>query len=317
MESDTQVGGIVKSDNRKMRTNKTSSRIFLVTILAIPIIHWLVFWFYVNVQSIALAFMHVRTGEFTWINFKTFWDSLTSPIGNTIGVAVKNTFLFFGLHILVTMPLSLVIAFFLYKRILGYKFFRVMFYMPAIISAVAMTAAFKEFIAPNGPLGRIVKFFGGEIPYEGMLNNFKYATVAIIIYCIWTGFTRDVLLFGGGMSRIPIEVLESAKLEGCGPGNEILKIVLPLIWPTVSTQIVFIFTGMFGAGGPILLLTNGSYNTTTVAFWIFQQVYGDGSVGGSGIYNNVSCAGLCFTLVGVPVILFIKWLMGKVDSVEY
>ena len=303
---------------RRRSTFKREGAIFLTVILAVPIVHWLVFWLYVNVQSIALAFQDPRTGIFTFDNFILLWEDLTNPLTATIGQAVRNTMLFFGLHLLFTMPLSLCIAFFLYKRILGYQFFRIIFYFPAIISSVVMVTTFKNFISPTGPLGKIVEVFGGSLPSQGLLVGFNGTPIiTIMIYCIWTGFTRDVLLFTGGMSRIPVEVLESAKLEGCGPFREILSIVLPMIWPTISTQVIFIFTGMFSAGGPILLLTNGDYGTYTIAFWIFEQVYGDGSIGGTGTYNMVSCAGFCFTLVGLPIIMFVKWLLGRVDAVEY
>lgn len=307
-----------QSERKKSSTFKRDGTIFLMVILAIPILHWLVFWLYVNVQSITLAFQDPRTGVFTFDNFILLWEDLTNPLTSTIGQAFKNTMLFFALHLFVTMPLSLGIAFFLYKRILGYQFFRIIFYFPSIISAVVMVTTFKNFISPTGPLGQIAKLIGWKMPDQGLLVGFDGTpTITIMIYCIWTGFTRDVLLFTGGMSRIPVEVLESAKLEGCGPFREIVSIVLPMIWPTISTQIIFIFTGMFAAGGPILLLTNGDYGTYTVAFWIFKQVYGDGLIGGSGTYNMVSCAGFTFTLIGVPIILFIKWLLGRFESVEY
>jgi ABC-type sugar transport system permease subunit len=306
-----------KGKNQK-KTFKREGTIFLTVILALPVMHWLVFWLYVNVQSIVLAFQDPLTSVPTLDNFVALWNDITNPLTSTIGVALKNTFLFFALHLFATMPISLCIAFFLYKRIMGYKIFRVIFYFPAIISSLIMVTVFRNFISPEGPLGYIVKAFGGSLPEQGLLVGYDGTpTITIMVYCVWTGFTRDVLLFNGGMSRIPTEVLESAKLEGCGPFREIVSIVLPMIWPTVSTQIVFIFTGMFSAGGPILFLTNGSYQTSTIAFWIFTQVYGDGTIGGSGVYNMVSCAGLCFTLIGVPLILFIKWLLGKVDAVEY
>lgn len=306
------------SERKKKSTFKRDGVIFLTVILAVPVLHWLVFWFYVNVQSIVLAFQDPRTGAYTFDNFILLWENLTNPLKSTIGQAVRNTMIFFALHLFLTMPLSLGIAFFLYKRIFGYQFFRIIFYFPAIISSVVMVATFKNFISPTGPLGEIAGWFGIKLPSQGLLVGFDGTPlITIMVYCIWTGFTRDVLLFTGGMSRIPIEVLESAKMEGCGPFREIVSIVLPMIWPTISTQIIFIFTGMFSAGGPILLLTNGDFGTYTVAFWIFEQVYGTGSIGGTGTYNMVSCAGFCFTLVGVPIILFIKWLLGRFESVEY
>ena len=177
--------------------------------------------------------------------------------------------------------------------------------------------AFSEFIDPNGPLGAIMNAFGKPLPAYGLLANETTATSTIVVFCILVGFTSNVLLYSGGMARIPIEILESAKLEGCGPARELVSIVFPLIWPTFSTQIIFTMTGIFNSSGPILLFTNGKYNTSTVSFWIFKQVYGDGNVGGTGAYNLVSCAGLCFTLIGVPLILIARKIVEKIDTVEY
>ena len=180
-----------------------------------------------------------------------------------------------------------------------------------------MVTAFKNFIDPRGPLGAIMKWAGNPLPQEGLLARTSSSIWVIVVYTIWTGFTTDVLLFTGGMARIPTEIIEAAKLDGCGPAREVVSIVLPLIWPTISTQIVLLFTNIFSAGGPVLFLTNGKYETTTIAFWIFTQVYGSGQLGGTGSYNLVSCTGMSFTLISVPLILGIRKLMSKVDAVEY
>ena len=97
------------------------------------------------------------------------------------------------------------------------------------------------------------------------------------------------LLFQGAMARIPTDVLEAARLDGCRVGSELIHIVFPLILPTVSTQIMLLMTGLFNASGPILLLTNGEHETTTIAFWIFYEVKFNGSL------NNVSAAGFVKT----------------------
>ena len=291
--------------------------VFIVVILAIPVLNWLVFWLFVNIQTIALAFKDARTGAFTLGNFVTFWNDLTSPVGNSIGVAVKNTMIYFATDMFVKLPLSLAIAYFIYKRLAGYKFFRIVFYLPAIISGVVMVTAYTKLIDPMGPLDYIVRLFGGQIPPYGLLGHKSTATAAIVGYYIWTGFTTNVLLFSGAMSRLPLEILESAKLEGCGPWREIVSIVFPLIWPTVTTVIIFTLTGIFNAGGPILLFGADQYETTTVSYWIFKQLYGDGIQGGTGNYNIVSCTGLCFTMVGVPIIMTIRWLLERRDSAQY
>ena len=295
-----------------MKKSKKKEILFLFLMLLIPVTNWLVFWLYVNSSSIMLAFQDARTGEFTFNNFITFWDKLTMP-GGEIGIAVKNTFYYFLTSLLIIMPLALIISYFLYKKIFMYKAFRVIFYLPAIISGVALVAVYTNFINQNGTLSYVFKLFGQTIPPEGLLARPETATKAIIGYCIWTGFAGYILLFSGGMSRIPTEVLESAKIDGCGPFRELVQIILPMMWPTVSTQIVLLFTGIFSASGPILLFTNGNAETTTISFWIFKQMVGDAL----NSYNIVSATGLVFTLLGVPIILFIRWLMEKVSVVEY
>ena len=115
------------------------------------------------------------------------------------------------------------------------------------------------------------------------------------------------------MSRIPLEIIEAEKIEGCGFFAELIHVILPLIWPTISTMLIFTMTGIFTSSGPILLFTEGQFETMTISYWIFNNVY---KVGG-GSYNMVSCAGLCFTVAGVPIILFVRWLLDRFEAVEY
>lgn len=302
--------------NKNLSAAKGKERTFIFLMLLIPALNWLVFWLYVNISSFVLAFQNMR-GEWSLTNFVTFWDQLTSPYGDTIGLALKNTLLYFANNLLIIFPVSVIISYFFYKHILFYKGFRIIFFLPAIISGVAMVGVYYAFIQPTGPLGAICDWLGIEYT-DSLLNSPMTATPTILVYCIWTGFSTNVILASSAMSRIPTEVLEAAKLEGCGPFRELVQIVLPLTWSTLNTLLVFILTGVFNASGPILLfMPDGGSETTTISFWIFKQVYGNGALGGTKNYGLVSCAGLCFTAVGVPVILFIRKLFEKIPGVEY
>lgn len=294
--------------NAKPKLMKNSQRIFLFTMLIVPIVHWLIFWLYMNFNAILLAFQN-SVGEFTLINFSNFFRELTVA-GSQISIAVKNTLIYFLNSILVIMPLALFISYFFYRKIAGYRAFRIIFYMPGIISAVAMTSAYANFLLPTGPFGALCKMLNIENVPE-LLENSKYATWSIVFYCIWTGFGTNVLLFSGAMSRIPLEVIESARIDGCPTSVEIFKIILPLIWPTLSSVIIFACTGLFTASGPILLFTKGKYGTTTIGYWIFDMVYQYQN------YNIVSAAGLVFTLVGLPFILTVRKVVDKISSAEY
>jgi len=299
--------------------NHKKTAFFIISLLFIPIINWLVFWLFVNLQSIVLAFQSPIDGHFTFDNFVIFWRNLTTPIDNVLGLALRNTALYFGSSILIILPLSLVIAYFLYKKIWGHKIFRIVFFLPAIISGIALVTSYSTLIAPNGPIMRFLARLGVEIDPSGLLGNKETATPTILVYTILTSFTTNVLLFSGAMARVPSEVLESAKLEGCSPFRELVEIIFPLIWPTFSTQLVLAMTGLFTASGPILLFDPlNKQGTITLSYWIFREAYGAG-LGGGGVsaYNLVSCTGLCFTLVGFPIILLVRKFTDKIDAVEY
>lgn len=302
-----------ESKKRKIGVNKTRI-LFLITMLAIPLLHFAVFYIYLNLSSFTIAFQNMQ-GDFTFNNFVMMWDSLTTS-GGELAIALKNTLLYFGNAILIVFPLNLLVSYFFYKKIWGYKFFRIVFYLPAIISGVVMVAVYTEFIKPWGPLGVLLESVGIDIPLRGFLGQASTATATIIVYCTWTGFTGNVLLFSGAMSRVPVEVIEAARLDGCGVLREVVQLIVPLIWPTMSTMLLLSFTGLLSSGGPILLFTNGNYDTSTLSYWIFSKVYYGGS-GGTGFYGLVSAMGMFFTIIMVPLILLARWLMEKIPSIEY
>ena len=299
-----------KEPAKKKRKKIEWSRIVvIVSMLAIPIISWLIFWLYGNFNMILMAFQ-TPTGEWTFRNFVTFWHDLTAPYSE-VGVSVRNTFLYFGLNVLMILPIGTLIAFFIYKKIKGHKVFRVLIFLPAIIPTIVMVTAFKETIKPWGPLASL----GIKFPEAGLLADPNTATPTVMFYCLWTGFSTIMLLMCGAMARIPTELFEAAKLDGCGPFREFFSIVVPLIMPVLSMQIIFSLTGLLSASGPILLMTGGAAETSTLNYWIFINT--QRGTAASGAYNIVSATGLVFTFIAVPIIMLVRWLSEKIEAVEY
>lgn len=285
----------------------------IILFMAIPLTYITVFYFMVNIDMILLAFKDPRTGAFTLHNFTDFWNSVTQPVGNTLGVALKNTFTYFSSNIFIVLPASLIMSYFLYKKIKGYKFFQTVFYFPALIPQLVLITVYKDFLTSGGTFDQFLHLFGGKVPEYGYFSYPETATTAIVIYTIFTGTTGSILLFVGSMNRIPFEVIEASKLDGCSAFTELIHIILPLIWPVLTVTLIQAVSGILGSTGPILLFTNGRAETTTVSFWMFDQVYGKGTGG----YNLLSATGLVFTCIAVPLALGTKWLSERVDTVEY
>ena len=292
------------------QAKKLKDTIFVYLLIALPLIEFFTIYVYTNVDSFFLAFK--RNGEFAgWVNFEMLWDEVRAP-GSDLLIAIRNTFIYFGAD-LVLFVLSIFLSYFFYKKIAAYKVFRFILYMPAIISPVVFVSLFQNITSPNGAIEAIIKMFNPDFKMPSLLFRSETATWTMVVYVIWMGWTKNMLYLGGSLARIPVEVLESARLDGVGPWTELTKILVPLLLPTLSTLLLLDVVGILGSSGPILLFTKGDYNTTTISYWMFTLVYNTGN----DQYVKASAAGICLTLIMFPVVYTMRWLIGKIDSVEY
>ena len=290
---------------KKKRKNSVQAMIFIWGSLAIPILHFLVFWLYVNFDSLLLAFRTVEDGRqvFSLQNFRDVFTRMSTASGD-LRIAVKNTFIFFGFGIILTF-VNLMFSFFLYKKILFKSFFRFMFYVPTIISAVVVSGLFKYMVNPMGPIGVLYTNLTGN-PAPAFLLQKEYALKTVMVYSVFVGFAGNILLLGGAMSRIPQSVVESAYLDGIGWMREFLQICIPLIWSTLSTLIILMMSNIFNSSGEILLLTGGRGETTTISYWMFSQIKYYNS------YNLPSAFGWLLTLIAVPISLITRKVVNNI-----
>ncbi len=315
----------------KTRRNRAESKIrkrkffFVYGMLFLPLLQFCIFYVWLNFNSILMAFQESyrldwsggfpkKTSEIIYGlgNFKAIFRDQ----GGILSVALKNTLYYFLMNILVTLPGSLLISYFLFKKVKGSAFFRVVFFLPSIISGIVYVASFTEIIGMYGPLYYLLKAFGGT--WKNLLIYADTATPTILFYSLWTGFGVNMLLYQSGMSRIPGDVFESGKIDGVGWVRELFQIALPLMWPTISMTLVMAFTGIFTGGGIVLLFASQGGNSadiSTIYYWIFAKTDAEGA---SGLLGDAAAVGLFFTLLSFPILALIKWITNKVDpQVEY
>ena len=310
-----QKSAIINNDtDAYTRKNKIKRAIFIIAMIIVPMANFLVFYLYVNANSILMAFQKSTLKgdkKFTLEWFELIIEGLF--VRKDMLLYLKNTMYYFLTSLLVILPFTTFIAYFIYKKIFMYKFFRIMFFLPSIYSAVVLTTIFKQFLGLEGPIATNYAQIFNLAAIPEFFNDPKYATGAILVYCIWTGFGTNLILMVGAMARIPEDILEAGQLDGVSWGRELSSIILPLIWPTFTTLIVLTFVGIFTASGPILLFTKGQYDTTTISYFIFSQTYF-----GNGSKEYAAAVGLFFTVLAVPIILGVKKLMERwQDAIEY
>ena len=290
---------------------KRSMAIFAWAVMSVQVVLFAVFYVYKNFSAIALAFKDPATNAFTLGNFKyVFSEIVSSSGGSTLFIAFRNTAIFFVLGLALMVP-NIIISCVLYKRIWGYKIFQVIFFFPTIIGSMVWAAAYKNFIAPNGPMFSLLMKMHWVSEVPEILADSRYALQGVMGMSIWLGLPSNMLLYCGSLARVPKEVIEAGKLDGITFFKEVRHLLIPLIWPLISTNIIFAFIGFFNSSGNVLLLTQGKYNTTTFSYWIYEQVViGDR-------YNVPSALGLIMTVLTLPFALIGHKLAGLVETVEF
>ena len=291
---------------KKQMKVQTKRTIFIWAMLALPLLNLLVFWLYVNIDSILMAFRNVNYGSggqeyWTLDNFKTIYKMFTEEDqGANMLQYGANTMKYWLLGTVWSIPHSILLTYVFQKKLVGTKFFRVVLYLPSIICAVVMAGIFESFISGKGVLGKILTelFHMERIP--AWFQETEYATPMLLFYSFFFGFAGSYILFSGAMARISNEVLEAAALDGVTMWQELWYIYIPLMWPTLSMTIVTSFAGIFGASGNILLFTPYVDSTYTFGYWIFDQVRRYNA------YYIPSTLGLIFTVIAYPLCLLLR-----------
>lgn len=302
MESKT-VGETKRKFFTKRRINRA---LFMAAMMGPAIVGFLIFYVYVNFDSLIMAFQ-VNTGDsirFGFDNFAYFLRELSVP-GSVFTEAIINTLIFFVLGFVV-MLLSLVVGYFIYKKIVGYKFFRFVFYLPCIIMGTATASLFSFVIARAGPIGDLLRAAGSEIP--DLLAEAPHANWMLILYQLLFTLGGNMILFLGSMTNISPEIFEAAKLDGVSWVRELFQIIVPLIWPTLSVMILQAIVGLTQASGPVFLLTEGAAGTYTINYWLYEQL-----LNGRNLEVSAAIGWLC-TAITFPIALIAKHYLDKADK---
>ena len=272
---------------------------------------------YINISSVVLAFTQKNgtTGEvsFTWFWFEEMFLQFSLAQSN-LKDAIGNTVKFFFMYFAKTL-LSFVVAYFLFKKIWGYKFFRIIFYIPCMISPIILVNVWKNMLMSGGIYNQLMIALGEA--YSNPLADGETALNVILLFSFWGGFGTDLLIFVGAMNRVPEEILDAGLIDGCGLSREFFSLIIPLVWETLSTMLMIQSMSIFTATGPILYFSPNEPKTYTLQFYLFNKVTGFGGTGGGGTaneFNQVAAIGLFFTLIALPIVLFGRWLMNKFNS---
>ena len=323
MDAPTNAINPVTISGNDLKKRKFIRALFIISFTILPVAAFLLFYVYVNLDAFIMAFQKPEDGVIVWAgleNFKWVFERIAN--GSTLEtdnlqVAFINTFKTFGVN-MIMYPIGIANAYFIYKKIWGYKTFRILFYLPSIVSSVVVSFFFTELMSPSGFFpGMLQKIYNLDYTLYNPLTDSNFANKMVFLNIIWLGFPGSLIIWGGTFSRIPDSLIESARLEGVGWVKELVLIIIPLVWPTFALTLTLSVCGIFGYSGQVFLLTGGQHGTQTVSNWMYMHIVNATNPLAKPLYR-ISAMGLTLTVVSCIIAFTVRrFLASRIKEVQY
>ena len=216
--------------------------------------------------------------------------------------SMQNTVLLIVVVTVVTYFFALVFAGILTReKIKGQNFFRVIFYIPNILSVVVIAGIFSAVYKPeNGMLNSILSMLSGETVMI-LWKDQPMVIVSIIIAMVWQAIGYYMVMYMASMSAVSESLYESSSLDGAGRVKQFFQITIPLIWTNIRTTLTFFII-----------------STINMAFLFVKAMVAKGmaDVGLSFMYNQKDAGLYGYSMAaGVVLFLFSFLLSAAVNKV--
>jgi len=246
------------------------------------------------------------SSEINFIGFQNFalifskqnyWHSISNTIIFTIVTIVLKTVIALLLALLLSRGL---------KRF--FNFHRVIIYLPAIIPMIVVGIVFRSILHPTtGVLNEFLKGVGLDFLAQHWLTNPDIALYSVIFVDTWKGVGFIMVILIAGLQVIPAEYYEAAQIDGANQWDELWKITLPLLMPTLTVTTVLNLLYGLKVFDIVWVLTNGGpgYATETVYTVVFKEF----SKGRYGVSTALST--LLFVIMSICGYWLIKMMHAK------
>ena len=302
-----------KSARSQMKMDKVKNWVFYFSLVGIPLIQFLICYVGVNINSILLSIKtYTSANEYVW-GFDNFTRIFTTEWSSVLN-SLKNSLTAFIARVFVGMTLGLLFSYYVFKKMTGSNFFKVVLFLPTIVSQIVMVIVYRQFVDEAMPaifnassgLGLISQ---GKIDPDG-----NTLFTVIIVYNIWVGFGTQVLMYLGAMNNISDGALEACQIDGANAVQEFIYVVFPGIFSTfmvfITVNLTELFTNQMALHAFFGVNELGNSKNYTLGYYMWREV--------GKANNNVtaltypSALGVLGTIIAVPLIFGIRWALEKI-----
>ena len=305
---------------RKTQKRKSVSYAKYGYLFSLPfVLAYVIFHLYPTIYTAIIGFTDLKgvaTNAWHFLDepFKNF-DKILS--NKTFLGSIKTTFTIWIINFIPQMSLALLLTAWFTRRkvtIKGQGAFKVMFYMPNIITAATVAILFSTFFGyPVGPANTILKMLGVAEPVY--FNNSKWTAkliVAFIQFWQWYGYTAIVLI--SGVLGINPTLFESAEIDGASPWQIFFKVTLPCMRTILIYTLITSLIGGLNMFDIPKLYNNGepANATLTASVFIYNQAFS-----GTYMYNRAAAASMImFAIIAVLSVVVFYLMRDRYDERE-
>lgn len=290
---------------RRQRTTNRVAAIFLIPVILILILY--VFYPIVNTFYISLYNWNGISADKLFIGIDN-WKKLCKD--ENFWFAFMNNLKIVLLCLCTQIPIGLAMATFLDFTGKKTNVFKVIWFIPMLISSVAIGFLFTYALATNGGMVSVIsKFFGG--PNIDLLGNPKTALYTIIAIIAWQYAPFYMVYFMAAYTNLSTEVFEAARIDGATRGQYFWKIALPLLKPSIKSASILCIVGSLKYFDLIYVMTGGGPGRSTelMATYMYKLSFAEFNMG----YGSAVAAGM-FLLITVIALVTMKAINGREEG---
>lgn len=294
--------------------------IFYSLMLVVPVLNFLVFYVYQNFSTVMMAFETYSAVE-GGVGYSASFAGLQNfaaifrMLNNGKWYMVTNSLVMFVLKTGLGLTLAVIFSYYIYKKARFSEFFRVILFLPSVISSVILVVIYRYVI------GDIYRELSGAD--FGLLTSHGWGCV--LFFNVWVSFGTNVLMFSGAMSGINESVVEASKIDGASTVQEFVHVTIPMIFPTLTTFIVIGIAAIFVDQAHLYtFFVEDAQGMETVGYFLYVQALRSDVVA-KGIetkklvylsYPEISAFGLIITAVIVPLTFVLRRLFNRFGPSE-
>ena len=287
--------------------------IFYICLIALPILQLLIFYVYVNFNSILMSFQKYDTlaHKFTWDLAGNLAQLKLDMQSGLLLDALLNSIDIWIWTCLIGRFLAILFSYYVYKKWVLSTAFKFFLFLPSILPGILLVLMFK-FFANEAIPGYLAELFGKRI--TPLLIDAKTLMPTVIFFNIWASFGTQILIYTGAMDQISPEILEAGQVDGVKPWQEFWYLVVPMILPTIATFMIASVAGLFTNQASLYSFfgDNVELSDYTIGYYLFILVNKSGN--GKTMYTYASALGLICTFIAFPLTLLVRRLFEAKEN---